>query len=171
MLTTGFNEVEWLNNYFDGFNQQVNGEEIKSVLYFALIWSMFESLTCKRTASVTNIEGAVRKVYDKKLLQFDDFNPLIGYFRNRYLIEGHTNEKFERLNWHRRCGKDVVESVLKGDSDDIYSVVLALLLIVRRLRNNLFHGEKNVYELNYQVDNFEVANQVLATFLDLHKRV
>jgi len=39
--------------------------------------------------------------------------------------------------------------------------VAALLIVVYRLRNNLFHGEKWAYEMKDQRSNFEQANEVL----------
>ena len=60
-----------------------------------------------------------------------------------------------------------VKSVLEGKVNAVDDIVFALLIIIFRLRNNLFHGEKWVYKLDDQVDNFRNANQVLAKFLDL----
>jgi len=43
--------------------------------------------------------------------------------------------------------------------------VLASLIIVYRLRNNLFHGLKEIGALNEQVQNLDVACRVLAIVL------
>lgn len=164
-----FSEIEWLNSYFDGSSHRVSEDEIKSVLYFALVWNLFELRACNKCATVASITNKVNEIYDESLLQLSDFASYLAYYQNRYLSKGQTNEKFDQLNFRRNDKKELVASVLKGDLDDINNIVLALLIIILRLRNNLFHGEKDIYRLNYQVENFEVANKVLATFLNLLK--
>ena len=44
----------------------------------------------------------------------------------------------------------------------------AILIIVFRYRNNLFHGAKWRYNLKDQLGNFTVANNVLTKVLDRH---
>lgn len=165
-----FNEIEWLNRYFDTSSRRINEEDIQSVLYFALIWNLFELRACKKFANVTSITNKVDEVYRGGLLRPEDFAAYLDYYQNRYLTEGQINDKFYRLNFRRADKKELVESVLRGNLDGINDIVLALLLIILRLRNNLFHGEKDIYRLNYQIENFKVANQVLATFLNLLKQ-
>lgn len=47
-------------------------------------------------------------------------------------------------------------------------IASAMLIIVLRFRNNLFHGVKWQYELASQLDNFETANHVFMTALEQH---
>ena len=49
-------------------------------------------------------------------------------------------------------------------------ILKALLYILYRFRNNLFHGEKEVVRLNGQIENFKVANDLLAKVLEIMKR-
>jgi hypothetical protein len=51
--------------------------------------------------------------------------------------------------------------VLEGTNNQSADSVAALLIVVYRLRNNLFHGEKWAYEMKDQRSNFEQANEVL----------
>ena len=44
--------------------------------------------------------------------------------------------------------------------------MLALMIIVYRLRNNLFHGIKSVHMLNDQVQNLDNASHCLAAILE-----
>jgi hypothetical protein len=46
--------------------------------------------------------------------------------------------------------------------------MLAFLMIVGRLRNDLFHGKKWAYELRDQRENFTHANGVLMRILEHH---
>ena len=85
------------------------------------------------------------------------------------------NAKFNALKWEnsRRNGMEAkleITSVLKGEIDDIEKVVRSLLAIIFRLRNNFFHGKKWVYQLQDQVDNFRMANGLIAAILTLVKQ-
>ncbi len=62
----------------------------------------------------------------------------------------------------------MVEAVLSGVDEDATSQVAALLIIVYRLRNNLFHGQKWTYKLAGQLQNFTHANAVLIKALEVN---
>jgi len=168
-VMASFSEIEWLNSYFDSSSHRINEKSAQSVLYFALIWNLFESRACNKNANTKSIADKVNEVYSKGLLQLSDFSPFLAYYQDRYLSKGQINDTFCKLNFRHNDKKELIEAVLKCELDDINNIVLALLLIILRLRNNLFHGEKNIYTLSCQIDNFKVANQVLSKFLDMLK--
>jgi len=163
-----FDEIGWLNSYFP--NQEIKADEIKSVLYFSLMWNLFDFHACGKRANTEIITDSVNQAYSQRDLAQQYFEPFLTYFKNRYVEGGRTNSRFDKFEFRRGDKKELVNSVLLGELDDLNNVVLALLLIVLRLRNNLFHGEKDIYRLNYQAENFHVANQVLANFLTAWKR-
>ena len=70
-----------------------------------------------------------------------------------------------RSNDHRA----LVEKVLKGQSTDDTEIVSAILIIVFRLRNNLFHGVKWSYGIRGQLENFRNANNVLMSVIEMHQ--
>ena len=47
--------------------------------------------------------------------------------------------------------------------------VAAVLIIVYRFRNNLFHGEKWEYQLEGQLENFQQASSVLVQAIEWHR--
>jgi hypothetical protein len=57
-----------------------------------------------------------------------------------------------------------VERVIRGQSSGDAEIVSAVLIIVLRLRNNLFHGVKWSYGIKGQLENFRNAN-----IIDLHQ--
>jgi len=59
----------------------------------------------------------------------------------------------------------------QGDKTDTTSSIAALLIIIYRLRNNLFHGLKWAYNIQGQRSNFAHANYVLMTVLDVHGKL
>ena len=90
----------------------------------------------------------------------------MAYFRQRYVSDGQTNHKFESLHFRRNDRRELVEAVLLGHEATAIEIVKALLIIVFRLRNNLFHGIKWAYEMRDQQRNFENAIAVLTRVLD-----
>jgi hypothetical protein len=165
-LTEPFDVLYWLNSH-RGDAPELLESGLSDVLCFSLMWSLFERRACATNANINAICGVATRLYDRGRLTVEDFQPYLAYFRNRYLSEGEeTNEKFERLRFRENDRKQTVEDVLKGKLVDPASIVFALLVIVFRLRNNLFHGTKNLFQLPEQGENFAVANRLLATVLD-----
>lgn len=62
----------------------------------------------------------------------------------------------------------MVEAVLKGENANLGDTAAALLIVIYRLRNNLFHGVKWAYGIRGQRENFENANALLMSALELH---
>lgn len=61
-----------------------------------------------------------------------------------------------------------MERVVRRQSQDEAEILSAILIIVLRLRNNLFHGEKWTHGIRDQLRNFQIANQVLMAVMDMH---
>ena len=89
----------------------------------------------------------------------------MDYFKNRYIVDGATNGRFEHLNFRNNDRKELVEDVLLGNNIEVSNIVLALTIIVFRYRNNLFHGLKEMQFIDQQKENFENANLILIAIL------
>jgi hypothetical protein len=103
----------------------------------------------------------------KGKLLLDDFKPQLLYFRNRYVTNGLTNSKFMGLKFRRNDSEELVKNVLEGNDNELPNVVLALLVIVFRLRNNMFHGIKALPTIGGQVGNFKHANKLLMKLIEM----
>lgn len=55
-------------------------------------------------------------------------------------------------------------------SNDVYDKLRFMLIIVARVRNNMFHGLKGIYDLKYQKDLFKTCNEILKFVLDLSEK-
>lgn len=165
--------IDWLNRY-NGQGGTIDPIKLKEILYFSLMWNLFELKACDKEANPSNIKQKVNDLHKNQSLQLEDFASFLTYFSDRYSSNGSFDEtKFSGLKIYRsensrRPGEleQKVRLVLEGKINTIDDIVFALLIIVLRLRNNLFHGEKWVYKLDDQVDNFRNANRLLAKFLD-----
>jgi len=59
-----------------------------------------------------------------------------------------------------------LEATLNSPQSSLEDIVKSLLFIAYRIRNNFFHGNKNLSDLFNQEDLFQQINQVLMDYLD-----
>ncbi|MBS4060371.1 MAG: hypothetical protein KG029_08235 [Bacteroidetes bacterium] len=164
-VTANQNELVWMSNFL-ALERQLTGDELESVRNFALLWNLFEGLVCNKDANVGKFSDAVTKLQQQGNLNIDDYVAFLQYCTNRYVTNGEANDRFPKLKLQRNNNPELVEAVLKGDETAPEKVLLALLIIVYRYRNNLFHGEKAIEDLPNQIDNFKNANQLLMIFME-----
>jgi len=150
----------WINKRF---NVNLREEDIVNIKDFALVWNVFEGCRVFSTNfSITKLESYIQNI-DFDLNQFQkDFL----FFSNRYVTEGETNQRFDNLNFRKSDRKQFVSDVLCSKLTNQKEVILALTIIVYRLRNNFFHGTKNIQTIDQQNENFISANSFLTTLLN-----
>lgn len=157
---------EWLADNVEGYNDlsQAEREEIR---YFSLLWSLFEF-------KMLGTEGSARKICEKmtdleanNIVNPSGFAAPIAYFSDRYYKHNAFSANFDDLHWKGADRRPFVESVLSGGIHSDAQVISAFLIIVYRLRNNLFHGTKWKYTIRGQLENFKNANLMLMAALDL----
>ena len=62
-----------------------------------------------------------------------------------------------------------IQRVLLGLTNNSCDIIKAIIMIIYRYRNNLFHGEKAIASLPIQKDNFIYANKFLIACLEAAK--
>ena len=149
----------WLNGNVPGFGE-LQPEEREAIANFALLWSLFEARCLPERGVADAIRPLVERWVVERRLDAALFAEPLAYFRYRYFENGIQTPRFDFLRV-RRKDIDFVTSVLRGDNNDPADCVATVLMIVYRLRNNLFHGAKWAYALRDQQTNFEQANSVL----------
>lgn len=155
---------DWLERTQPGY-QELSNVERSAVAGFSIVWSVFEARALSTNANAT----AIVRFVDENAASFgsaEPFGDALAYFQQRYVSDGQTNHKFESLHFRRNDRRELVEAVLLGHEATAIEIVTALLIIVFRLRNNLFHGIKWAYEMRDQQRNFENAIAVLTRVLD-----
>jgi hypothetical protein len=157
---------QWLEQRVPAFAQIDEGQRL-AILHFALLWSLFEAQVLNKDANAPRIVEACRAWAQRGVLKGDTFDPELAYFRNRYIQSGQTTYHFGHLNL-TEAQRVLVDKILRNGGDDIAEVAAAVLVIVYRFRNNLFHGEKWGYQLQDQLENFEHANAALMKAMELH---
>lgn len=134
-------------------------EEIQYILDFSLLWNLFEKEYFKKRFRKDKIRDSLNCFRIETDLLDDSF----GYFKDSYILDWEKNGKSKYLNI--RSSKEVEEITenLINDKDKLYTIIL----IISRFRNNLFHWEKRIELIDWQKENFKVANNFLVHLLDL----
>ena len=161
------NPIDWLCAKAPGFNN-LSDDERAAILHFSLLWSFFEAEALHTNASANNILALVHKWASDGCLNITSFAPRLVYFRDRYFNRGTPTEHFAGLNLRQNDSPELVGAVLKGENTNPADCVAVLLIVVFRLRNNLFHGTKWAYGIRGQLDNFTNANAALMAALETH---
>lgn len=64
----------------------------------------------------------------------------------------------------------LVEDVLLGKQTAEDAQIEAIIIIIGRYRNNLFHGLKEISSIDLQKENFDIANEFLMTVLECNTK-
>lgn len=164
-----FNPLAWVNEYIQPA-MNINEDAFGPILHFSLMWNLFERDACERNATPANIKKAVESAFAAKKLTLVPFQEHLQYFQNRAQRDGMTISSYlDALKMTHENSRHLVDGVLSGTLNDSNNAVYALLLIAHRIRNNLFHGEKNVVMLHTQAHLFRAVNSLLATYLNTTK--
>jgi hypothetical protein len=160
------NPIDWLNQNALGF-RELTQEERDAIMAFSLLWSFFETKLLQTNASANKILSLVHRWESNGKLNADRFAPSLNYFCDRYFRNGTKTEFFNGLNLRRNDNPDLVRAVLAREDSNPVNCIAVLLIVVLRLRNNLFHGVKWAYGIRGQLTNFTNANAVLMAALEI----
>jgi hypothetical protein len=157
----------WLEKTVTGFSLLSEAER-EAIKDFTLLWTVYEGLVLNASGSAAAIKRAVVLLKSKGRLSLDRVLPIISYFKDRYFDGIDLTDEFHSLHMRRNDDPILVERVLRGKSTDDSEILSAVLIIIYRLRNNLFHGVKWSYGIRGQLENFQNANAVLMAVIEMH---
>ena len=161
------NAVEWLREYAPGF-QELSDEERQAIIDFSFLWSLFEARSLNERGSASAIVNSASNWAASGHLTEDNFSRELAYFRERYVADGEFTRHFDHLNLRKNDEPDLVKRVLIREDVEPREIAAAVLIIVYRYRNNLFHGVKWSYALQGQFQNFSHANIALIQAIELN---
>jgi len=157
-------EKQWLesNRYYG----ELDESKLTSIFYFTLIWNLFESECCNKFARIDIHPQQLATKYSEGL-DSSMMNEVWRHFQHRYIKKGKPSRLFKDFVFKSNDKKDWVEVVLKAnDAASRQDKMEALLRIAFRLRNNLYHGEKDVRKLYEQNENFRQINRLLMALIE-----
>jgi len=161
--------IEWLGERDSGF-ARLSHSDRDSIMQFSLLWSFFEYRVFGGHASSGRILTKAHEWDSVGVLDPAKFAGSFSYFLDRYVAYGRTTDLFKGLNLRRNDLPDLVKRVLVGENKNATDGVAVLLIIVYRLRNNLFHGTKWTGGIVGQTHNFTGAIDAMKTACDTHDR-
>ena len=174
---------DWLK-YHAPELKEVNelNEAMMSVIRFAFLWMIFEGKVLKKNANPETVRNLPKQWPESEAYDDGIFCNALDYFQNRYIDNGSetTNYKFDDLfrgrhkgeGYKDECNYKLAQRVLLGDAKCSETCIAsAVLIVVHRYRNNLFHGKKWLEnDLPDELAVFKFANDVLMNAIALNKR-
>lgn len=149
--------------------KRLTPETLRALENFTLMWNAFEGLLCNTHADVKTFKDLAAEIVKRRRCKAE-LERIFAYYQKRYYIKKGFTEHFVGLRFHSKSQKEFVEAVVRGKRKDFESRILALLLILQRIRNNLFQGLHSLDVLNSQAFNLYVACRALATLIEAHGR-
>jgi hypothetical protein len=154
----------WLKTNALGYSALKEAER-EAIVHFLFLWSLFEARVLDKFASSAKIlskvhEWSARDRFDPKMFDIE-----LLFFQKRYFLVDKPTNLFDGLNLRKSDSPKLVREVLSGTDRNPSHCVAVVLIVIYRLRNNLFHGEKWAYEIKGQLENFKHANAALITAL------
>lgn len=153
--------VEWLRHTVPGFDA-LSEEERAAIRDFAMLWSLFEGTVLGASANAGGLVAFVEELQQRGAVDLVALGPAIAHFRGRYYANGAFTPAFDQhLYFRPHDRRAAAEAFVSGAANDPGEILKGLLIIVYRLRNNLFHGVKWTYKIQGQLENFTHANSAL----------
>lgn len=156
--------LEWLSNRVPGFSS-LFGEERDANVDFSFLWSLFEGMEMNRNCNVQTIRRYVTDLEQQGGLVDFDCETYLEYLKSRYYQNGEVTDNFHHLHLERNNNPGEVMEALSNEDATHEVKVIGCLIVIYRLRNNLFHGEKWQYQLQDQRNNFVFANEFLKSLM------
>lgn len=169
-----FSEKKWFEQNWE--HGELDESKIESIFYFTVIWPIFERKLCRKKAQMKKDSISLASDYHS-ILDRGVLNRVFTHFRSRYLyIGGSPTDIFNAFvfdlsgdNTTKNKYKEEVLTTLGVENPGSEEKLRALLYISFRLRNNLYHGEKETEKLYSQNENFRQVNMLLLEIIKKFK--
>ena len=173
---------DWLK-YHAPELKEVNelNEAMMSVIRFAFLWMIFEGKVLKKSANPETVRNLPKQWPENEIYDGGIFCNTLCYFQKRYIDNDSetTNNQFDDLfrgrhkgeGYKDECNYKLAQNVLLGGATCSETCIAsAVLIVVHRYRNNLFHGKKWLAnDLPDELAVFKFANDVLMKAIGLNK--
>lgn len=135
------------------------------IFNFAMIWNLFEDRCMDNFAQISTVDDFVNTLPSNLNL---DVNIIFDYFKDRYKVVDNIYN-IESLLWRRNENtyRNFVIEKFRDTQCSHQDKIKAVLYIIFRLRNNLFHGKKNIAIINEQKQTFVLVNKFLMDLITL----
>lgn len=157
--------VQWLNNHkFSAEIAQILEEPF--ALHFLIVWSIFEVKCFDGFMKSGNIESFSDRLVQNGF-QEDNLNTIVNYFHDRYqdgqlyknLLNNKKSEQIKNDEYNQIRSKNfkALEDIEKFQF---------ILFVIYRYRNNIFHGNKQVYNWQRYEKQIKKCTKAMQIFID-----
>lgn len=141
---------------------EVDWEKLKPVICFVVLWNRLE-VHHGQHLNVARLESSADSTAASLTFDISRYEPHVTFFQKRY------REYPQRLFSLLRTGSEKVvrqrvENLVAGNLKTAKDILVAVMMVPYRIRNNLFHGRKDTFQLYAQTDLFTHVNEVLCLF-------
>lgn len=138
---------------------ELNDEIVAEIAKFTILWNWFEDEKCGCNCNGTSLEAASKRITPN--ITMEQLATCINQklHNSRISIETYVENILHPQNAIKKPKQCIkMKQFLEHSSNN---EVYGCLLLIFRIRNNLFHGLKELHTLNYQVELFRSINRVL----------
>ena len=158
--------IEWLSQKVPQFGSLQDCEK-EAIQDFSLLWSYFEGTRLDNKPKIKAIENYAKSIELDISFYESNIAGYLKYLRDRYFVNGAFTQFYIDLNLKKASiAEEKVNKMLQGNNISKVDELIGCLVIIYRLRNNLFHGEKWHYNLQGQYENFTKASDLLMALMD-----
>lgn len=140
-------------------NCSLQQDTVLSIGKFAILWNIFEREKCNNYCTVSKIEKLIFNTSDK-------WHQLAEVLKRRQEQFDLTEEQYITRKLRRQgLNSERIEKINKFLQSNGQEDIVGGLFAIYRIRNNMFHGEKDYQMLDGQKELFDAVNNVLESVL------
>jgi hypothetical protein len=142
---------------------EIDWEKLKPITCFVILWNRLEA-RCGNHLSLTRLQRESNRVACSADFNILKHTPHVKFFRQRYTANPDFLQELFRTGTGEAVVRQSVENLLSNAAQMPQDQLQGILMVPYRIRNNLFHGNKETSHLYSQTDLFEHVNEVLCLF-------
>ncbi len=185
-------EYDHIRNYIVRCINDKDDETRLLISDFAILWNLYEDELYNKSHSIKKIPNVLSNLNigndGEKIIQL--YNKLVIYISNKMEfkydsivrnynilikkpiikngeVQYYDAAKTRIMYTPGEIKEDILKRIMHGE--DLKDRLYFLLVITARVRNNMFHGEKDISNLKNQKELFKICNETLKLVLDMRR--
>ncbi len=142
---------------------EIDWEKLKPVVCFVILWNRLEARFGNHL-SLAQLQRESYRVAGSANFDILKYTPHIDFFKQRYTANPHFLQGLFRVGNGEAPVRQSVENLISNAALTPQDQLQGVLMVPYRIRNNLFHGNKETSHLYSQTDLFKHVNEVLCLF-------
>lgn len=141
---------------------EIDWEKLKPVMCFVVLWNRLE-VQHGQHLNLAKLESSAASATASPTFNISRYEPHVTFFQQRY------RKSPQRLSSLLRTGQEQVvrqrvDDLVAGNLKTAKDILIAVMMVPYRIRNNLFHGRKDTFQLYAQTELFTHVNDLLCLF-------